>query len=70
MTNDFEPALSTTVKGIVVQKGERLCKCCGDPKPLAEFRVVGPPAHRHRLSTCKGCQRRLGLGTACQPPQL
>jgi hypothetical protein len=50
--------------------GERLCKCCGAPKPLTEFRVVGPPGCRRRLSTRKGCQKRLGLGTACHSPQL
>ena len=51
-------------------RGERICRHCGDPKPLAEFRVVGPLGHRHRLNTCKGCQRRVGLGAACQPPRL
>ena len=70
MTRDIEPGSGAGAGSIVVRKGECLCKCCGDPKPLAQYRVVGPPGHRRRLSTCKGCQKRMGLGAACQPPQL
>ena len=70
MTNAIDHGSVGPVAGTVPHRGERLCKCCGDPKPLAQFRVVGPPGHRRRLSTCKGWQRRLGLGAACAPPQL
>ena len=80
MTNDFELAAvdpsgsaGITATGTPAQpmrKEDRRCKCCGDPKPLAEFRVVGPPGCRRRLSTCKGCQKRMGLGAACHPRPL
>jgi len=70
MTYDSESAFTSAADVVSAQsrqrKNERLCKCCGDPKPSGEFRVVGPPGRRHRLNTCKGCQRRLGLGAACQ----
>ncbi len=44
---------------------DRLRTCCGNPKPLAEFRVVGPLGRPRSLSTCKSCQKRMGLGAAC-----
>ena len=70
MTRDIEPVSAGVAEGTVMRNGEHLCKCCGDPKPRAQFRVVGPPGERRRLSTCKSCQRRLGLGAACRPSRL